>query len=244
MVALVGKSGEVFLVFRIARIEEGQSITAADGHHYPDGCVLIARRGSMRVPGRRDPSVLNVNRHALGAFAYFEASSFERVIYEPSTGVADDGEQSPRSRRPFPFRRYPLFANNIDKTLNQPERELIRAYTAWVGDTTMFAHHALKESGLYTDLFIPRRWTLVEAKATTSRKALREAVGQLFDYQRHYDRSPSLAVLLPEHPGRDVMGLFEKKRITVIWRSRGNSFRDSADGALTSGLCRLVRDRL
>ena len=73
--------------------------------------------------------------------------------------------------------RFPFFANNIGKTLSQPERRLIRAYVKWVGDVTMFAHHPLKESGLYTDLFVPRVWTLFEAKASTARRSLREAVG-------------------------------------------------------------------
>src|SRR5512143_1807082 len=33
-----------------------------------------------------------------------------------------------------------------------------------------------------------------------------------------------------------VIALFEKKRIVVVWRSSGESFRDSAGGALTRDL--------
>lgn len=236
LVALVRDDGKVLLVFRIARVEKGVPVIAADGKRYERGCVLIARPGSIRSPGSRDPKILNVNRHAPGAFAYFDTATYERVIYEPpkhDRGVA----RPPNFPRPtFPSRRYPLFANNIGSTLSQPERQLIQAYVTWVGDVTMFAHHPLKETGLYTDLFIPRRWTLFEAKASTARRVLREAVGQLFDYQRYYDRSPRLAVLLPERPPRSMMGLFEKKRIVVVWRSRGGTFRDSANGILTTAL--------
>ena len=235
LVALVDTRGEVLLVFRIARIEEGVSVIAANRKRYERGCVLVAQPGTIRTPGRRDPKVLNVSRYGLGAFAYFDAKTHERVVYD-LTGNARRRDQANSSPQPFPSRHYPLFSNNIGKALSQPERRLIRDYVSWVGDVGMFVHHPLKETGLYTDLFIPRRWTLLEAKASMARRVLREAVGQLFDYQRHYDRSPRLAVLLPERPPRNVMGLFERKRIVAVWRSRGSTFRDSADGALTSEL--------
>lgn len=237
LVALVDTDGEVLLLFRISRIEEGVSVIGADRKRYDNGCILVARKGTCRKPGPRDPRVLNVNRHGVGAFAYFDASH-NRVVYEPGTGKAtgDASGQGQHTSFPFPPVRYPLFANNIGKTLSQPERRLIRAYVKWVGDVTMFAHHPLKQTGLFTDLSVPSRWTLFEAKANTARRTLREAVGQLFDYQRHYDRSPRIAVLLPSRPAPNVMGLFEKKRIAVVWRSRGGSFRDSVQGILTTEL--------
>ncbi len=115
------------------------------------------------------------------------------------------------------------------------------AYVRWVGDVTMFVHHPLKETGLYTDLFVPKCWTLFEAKSSTSRRALREAVGQLFDYQRHYSRSPRVAVILPQRPPSTVMGLFERKRVAVVWRSTGGTFRDSLGGTLTQALRNAAR---
>ena len=236
LVALVATNGEVLLVFRIARVEESVSVIAADGRRYDHGCILVARPGTVRRPGPRDPKFLNVNRYALGAFAYFDAASYGRVIYELGEEDRRSGQVKETRHAPFPPRRYALFSNNIGRTLSQPERQLIQAYVTWVGDVQMFVHHPLKESGLYTDVFVPRCWTLFEAKASTSRRVLREAIGQLFDYQRHYDRSPRLAVLLPERPPSSVMALFEKKRIVVVWQSRGESFRDSAGGALTKDL--------
>jgi len=236
LVALVDRIGTVLLVFRVARVDEGVPLIAADGKWHKQGCLLVARHGSVRNPGPRDPKLLNVNRHALGAFAYFDAETYTRVVYEPGYSDGAGGSVLRQPYAPFPSRRYPLFANNIGKTLNQPEKSLIEAYTTWVGDVRMFVHHPLKQTGLYTDIFIPRRWTLVEAKASVGRKTLREAVGQLFDYQRHYDRSPRLAVLLSRQPPQSVMGLFIKKRIVVVWRSRGGTFRDSDNGSLTAKL--------
>lgn len=241
-VALVDGQGSVRLMFRVARVDEGVPVIAADGKHYPRGAVLVARAGSVRTPGRRDPKVLSVNRHTPGALVYFDAGSF-KPVYEPGSREKgrSNGITRPHSR--FPPRRYPLFANNIGKTLSQPERCLIQAYTSWVGDISRFAHHPLKESGLYTDLFIPGCWTLFEAKASTHRRTLREAIGQLYDYQRHYERSPRLAVLLPARPQRTMMELFRKRRIIVVWRSRGASFTDSKGGILTTYLRDVARSR-
>jgi hypothetical protein len=241
MVALVDREGNVLLLFRIARVEKRVPINAANGKHYERGCLLVARPGSMRRPGSRDPKVLGVNRHAPGAFAYFEDTS-KRVVYE--LNGSDGGSKNHASmHKPFPALEYPFFANNIGKTWSQPEKELIQAYATWVGDVTMLAHHPLKETGLYTDLFIPRCWTLIEAKSAIARRVIREAIGQLFDYQRHYDRSPRLAVLLPKQPPKTVIELFQKKRITVIWRSQWGAFHDSAQGQLTRDLRRLARMR-
>ena len=234
LVALVAGNGEVLLLFRISHIERVVPVTAPNGKYYKSGNVLVARKKSVRRPRSQDPKVLNVNRNAMGAFAYFDSASYQRVIYEVDRGHRKGGALP--VPKPFPAKRYALFSNNIGKTLSRPELELIRDYTSWVGNVDMFAHHQLKETGLYTDLFIPRCWTLIEAKSSTARWVLREAIGQLFDYQRHYDRRPRLAVLLPERPTLSVMELFEKKRIVVVWRSRGSSFRDSVEGALTSDL--------
>ena len=242
-VALVDERGSVRLVFRVARIEEGVSVIAADGKRYERGAVLVARAGTMRSPGLRDPHVLSVNLHAPGAVAYFDASSYSRILYEYGNGGPGPLVALDREQTKFPARRYPLFANNIAKTLSQPERSLVHAYASWIGDITLFAHHALKRSGLYTDLFIPRCWTLFEAKASTHRRVLREAIGQLYDYQRHYDRSPRLAVLLPERPLVSMMELFQRRRIIAVWRSRRSSFSDSAGGVLTNDLRNLARSR-
>jgi len=198
-----------------------------------------AQKGTIRSPGPRDPRFLNVNRHAIGAFRYFDASTNTAVFVNPYDTRDGKGAQEDKVKGRFPRRSYPFFSKNIDKTLRQPERRLIRAYATWVGDITMFVHHALKGTRLFTDLFIPRCWTLIEAKATTDRRVLREALGQLFDYQRYYDRSPRLAVLLPKKPTRDALELFAKKRIVVIWQLPGGGFRDSHQGALTTDLRRI-----
>jgi hypothetical protein len=244
-VELADEDGSVRLIFRVARIEKGVPVTAADGKQYERGNVLVATEGSVRSPGKGDRKYLGVNPHAAGAFAYFDPITRMRVVYRPGTGKADSKYPKRPGHHRFAPRLYPLFANNIGQTLSQPERCLIRAYTSWIGDTSMFGHHkALKKSGLYTDLFLRSRRTLFEAKATMGRRILREAIGQLYDYQRYYPRSPHLAILLPQRPSLTLMKLFERMRIIVVWRSRGESFSDSADGVLTKHLRNIARTRL
>ena len=176
LVALIAADGEVLLLFRLARIEEGRSVIGADRRRYTNGCVLIARKGTARKPRRRDPHILSVNPYGVGAFAYFNAAH-QRVWYESGPGNSARDIRTRPLNRHFPTVRFPLFANNIGKTLSQPEKKLIKAYVKWVGDVTMFAHHPLKQTGLYTDLFVPRCWTLFEAKASTARRTLRDGHG-------------------------------------------------------------------
>jgi hypothetical protein len=62
---------------------------------------------------------------------------------------------------------------------------------------------------LFTDLFDATTGTLVEAKGTVERNAIRMAIGQLADYKRFVeDGQPRhLAVLVPSQPRRDLREL-------------------------------------
>lgn len=83
---------------------------------------------------------------------------------------------------------------------------------------------------LRVDLYDTATHVLIEAKAQTTRNHLRLAVGQLYDYQRYLDDFASgLAVLVPERPSRDLMGLLAHARVAAIWRA-GTGFADSARG--------------
>jgi hypothetical protein len=242
-VAVVTGDGAVQLLFRVERIDAGQRVRVADGAVYSDGFVIVAKKGSMRCPGRRDPKYLPVNRNHVGAIAYFDRETGERVFFEPPTATTRASPSPPATQRPFPSRVHTFFSNNIGKTLQQPERELVRDYVEWVGDAEQFEHHFLRTERLYTDLFIRRSWALVEAKENSGGRTLREAIGQLFDYQRHYTRKPRLVVLLPQRPQATMLDLFARKRIAVIWRSGKGRFVDSVDGALTSALRAIARTR-
>ena len=85
---------------------------------------------------------------------------------------------------------------------------------------------------LFTDIYVPDTNTLIEAKGSGSREAIRMAIGQLYDYARFLD-SPSLAVLLPEKPRHDLALLLDGLGISVIAPDGAGGFttRDPVAGS-------------
>jgi hypothetical protein len=74
-------------------------------------------------------------------------------------------------------------------------------------------------SSLVTDLYDTESHVLYEAKGTSSREAVRMAIGQLMDYRRHVTpRDPTLAVLLPKDPHPDLKDLLKSVNINIVYR--------------------------
>ncbi|WP_222195367.1 hypothetical protein [Modestobacter italicus] len=79
---------------------------------------------------------------------------------------------------------------------------------------------------MYTDLYDDTVMALVEAKGTTSREAVRMALGQLADYSRFVDATHR-AVLLPGKPRPDLQDLAASQDVAVIWQT-GDGFESTA----------------
>ena len=84
---------------------------------------------------------------------------------------------------------------------------------------------------IYCDVWVEDRRALIEAKNSDSRDALRQAIGQLYDYRRFHQPPVRLAVLLPYRPNADGLALLRSAGIEAVW-PHGTGFRDSASGAL------------
>jgi hypothetical protein len=86
---------------------------------------------------------------------------------------------------------------------------------------------------LFTDLWDATTGTLIEAKGSVERNAIRLAIGQLADYKRFVDDAElkHLAVLLPREPRPDLCHLLGSEGIERIYPA-GGGFNDSAQGAL------------
>lgn len=105
------------------------------------------------------------------------------------------------------------------------EAELVRGYEQYlsahghrVSRHKIVPPNELKP--LFTDLYDATSHTLVEAKGTVTREAVRMAIGQLLDYKRFLPEEgepASLAVLLPREPRGDLIRLCNDNQITVIW---------------------------
>ncbi len=78
-------------------------------------------------------------------------------------------------------------------------------------------------SPLYSDIYIPSRSLLVEAKSSVTRASIRMAIGQLFDYRR-FAKVDRLAILVPMRPRADLIELLSGLGIEVFWRD-GSKFR-------------------
>jgi hypothetical protein len=85
---------------------------------------------------------------------------------------------------------------------------------------------------IYSDCFNVTRHQLIEAKASTDRKDVRMAIGQLADYARFIHPAPDRAMLLPAKPRRDLLDLLYSQGISAIWRE-GHGFDDNAAGRFT-----------
>jgi hypothetical protein len=83
---------------------------------------------------------------------------------------------------------------------------------------------------IYSDVWVEDRDALIEAKNSDSRGAIRQAIGQLYDYRRFHQTPILLAVLLPYQPNEDRLNLLRSAGIEAIW-PHGTGFRDSANGA-------------
>ena len=89
---------------------------------------------------------------------------------------------------------------------------------------------------IITDLFDVTTGTLVEAKGTVERNAIRMAIGQLCDYRRLFrpGEVKNMAALFPSEPRPDLCDLLSEQGIVVIHRTE-SGFEDSTGGALVEG---------
>ncbi|MEU4699817.1 hypothetical protein [Nonomuraea dietziae] len=82
---------------------------------------------------------------------------------------------------------------------------------------------------MLTDLYDTTAHVLYELKGNIGRNAVRMAIGQLMDYQRHVDPpNPALAVLLPDEPHDDIKALLDDLGIALVYRA-GSTFTGVPD---------------
>lgn len=85
---------------------------------------------------------------------------------------------------------------------------------------------------LFCDLFDQTSNTVIEAKGSVARNAIRMAIGQLADYSRLIDPSPKKAILVPERPRRDLLALATSQNIAVTWPDGNGGFASTAPASL------------
>lgn len=110
-------------------------------------------------------------------------------------------------------------------------RERFRSWRDHKGDRLRGISIATPASNLRVDLYDQVANVLIEVKARAERDYLRFAIGQLYDYRRYLRFRVELAVLVPDRPSDDLMGLLETAEVGAIW-AEGGAFSDSQGGRL------------
>ncbi len=113
--------------------------------------------------------------------------------------------------------------SHVEYEAERREQKLILAYRDYlvakghyVSRLKIVPHGEAKP--LFSDLIDRTTNTLVEAKGSVERGAVRMAIGQLLDYARFVEPAPQLAVLLPSQPREDLQELLVAVGVRLIWR--------------------------
>lgn len=75
------------------------------------------------------------------------------------------------------------------------------------------------------DLYDATTNTVIEAKSSVAREAIRMAIGQLADYARLVEPTPRRLILVPEQPRPDLLELAAHEGIDVTWPDANGGFR-------------------
>ncbi|WP_143022883.1 hypothetical protein [Lentzea jiangxiensis] len=107
------------------------------------------------------------------------------------------------------------------------EAEMMKRYQQWRrqagGRVTGKVIYASERTRLRIDLFDLERSELIEAKGSAERDYIRFALGQVLDYARYIDHERR-AVLLPKHPGQDMVDLLSSCQVGCIYETSEGNF--------------------
>lgn len=121
----------------------------------------------------------------------------------------------------------PRTAERAEQKLVLRYREYMEAKGITVRRKRYFAAGEVRP--IYSDIWVEARRALIEAKNSDSRDAVRQAIGQLYDYRRFHEPPVHLAILLPYAAAGDRLDLLRSAGIETVW-PHGTGFRDSAHG--------------
>lgn len=120
-----------------------------------------------------------------------------------------------------------VFESTGDRVVSRVEFELQSSFGAWLelqGEAIQRLQLRAGSTMIEPDAYVPERKWIVEAKKSTARRYVREAIGQVLDYV-HIARRSGLdanpVILLPGQPEGDLCKLISSLGITLIVRSLG-----------------------
>lgn len=117
---------------------------------------------------------------------------------------------------------------------DRAEQRLVLSYRDYMATKGILARRkryrpAGEVRPLFSDIWVESRRALIEAKNSDDRNAVRQAIGQLYDYRRFHEPPIHIAVLFPYKPSPDRLHLLQSADVQALW-PHGNKFLDSARG--------------
>ena len=177
--------------------------------------------GSAEYPSRPSEPEWTMTRSAQRLPAFLAEHRAHDVLARLSTGPMTS--EPAIEGTPLAVQVIEIEASTVEASVRQTtavtseavrrEAQLVHAYADFVRNTGNVAQRLRITTSdgetLYTDIWIPGRALLVEAKATADRASIRMALGlgQLIDYSRAVDGVCTRAVLIPEKPTDDLIAL-------------------------------------
>jgi hypothetical protein len=184
----------------------------------------------------------------LGQFEYvddYSADALEtgggrerKVIVFRLKRITGEGSLAPARIGQFgadEMRTVPIEQHLTERTVVEPNRELYESerreqplVLAYADSLRAQGHTvnrlqlrpANEAAPIFCDLYDATTGTIVEAKGSVSRNAIRMAIGQLADYARFIETGSGKAILVPEKPRPDLLDLALSQGIEVIWPRR------------------------
>lgn len=227
------QNGNIVLVANVKRIELGIQTVIASGSNKPIYKNVKANRLYFKTTTIKKINVpcTKAGFYAFGAWGYYNLNKNQSVVisdYKRKQGGDYIDQRKMVSTNKF--RSRPYIPGVSGGTFSQPERALINAYIEYCNLAKYVVQPYIKSDKIYADLLDVSKYRLIEAKASTDRKAIRSAVGQLLDYKQSFTRKPSLGILLPERPSPSILNFLSSYKITAIWLTPNEKFRDSQNG--------------
>ncbi len=211
----------------------------------------ISRRlGNFDGTARPGRGLKPVGGEALGAFEQMRANSEARARMTSAaeqrlrdrTIVVVGEHDGPRLVDPENHSGEPVEVRTTAQArqAERVESGLVRRYRHWLdpeGERLRGMVIPADGSLLRVDIYDLHLNLLIEAKAASSRNHLRQAVGQLIDYQRYLSPRPWLAILVPQKPSRDLLGLPHEVGVELIWEENGG-FTQQGEPPMSAGKTR------
>ena len=193
-----------------------------------------------------DESPFTTNGHVKQGYLWPLTTEFGRELVErmDPAGQTPRTEQAEQSTLQGPV-TVELEAGReltFEQVLTQARREAVRSewqlvdeFVAARGLDRLRRRYQLSNGrSLFADAWFPEARVLVEAKANSDRRAVREAIGQLYDYAEKEDGPVKKVLVLPRAPEDDLLQVLRSANITPIWKTDSGWSEAFSDQSLWS----------